>query len=142
MIYIFWAMIVGACLTIANIYYISKSYDNDGFETFSAVFGVVSGCITFFLLAFFSFTCWNWYSAEYQAKIINSEYGTNYTREDVLYASNVIDTIHQINRKRVEINGNIMGAATNVATSTVTGTDTGTNTDNASFDTSTDYFAP
>ena len=74
--------------------------------------------------------------------IINSERGTNYTREDVLYASNVIDTIHQINRKRVEINGNVMGAATNTVTNT--STDTETNTDNASFDTSTDvsFFNP
>lgn len=142
MIYIFWAMIVGACLTIANIYYVRKSYEADASETFSVAFGVISGCITLFLLAFFSFTCWNWYSAEYQAKIINSEYGTNYTREDVLYASNVIDTIHQINRKRVEINGNVMGATTNTVTNT--STDTETNTDNASFDTSTDvsFFNP
>ena len=142
MIYIFWAMIVGACLTIANIYYVSKSYEQDGFEMFSVLFGIISGTVTLFLLGFFSLTCWNWYSAEYQAKIINSEYGTNYTREDVLYASNVIDTIQQINRNRVEINGNVMGAATNTVTNTSTNTET--NTDNASFDTSTDvsFFNP
>jgi hypothetical protein len=65
-------MIIGACLTIANIYYVSKSYKEDGFEMFSVAFGIVSGIITLSLLVFFSFTCWNWYSAEYQAKIINN----------------------------------------------------------------------
>ena len=54
MIYIFWAMIVGGCLTIANIYYVSKSYEQDAFEVFSVAFGIISGTVTLFLLGFFS----------------------------------------------------------------------------------------
>ena len=46
--------------------------------------------------------------AQYQANIINREYGTNYTREDVFYASNVIDRIRELDRKRIELNGDIL----------------------------------
>lgn len=44
-----------------------------------------------------------------KAKIINREYGTNYTQREVFYAESVIDTIREIDRKRVELNGDIMG---------------------------------
>ena len=56
----------------------------------------------------YSFTIWSWLAADTKAQIINREYGTHYTREDVFYASDVIDTIRQIDRKRIEVNGDIM----------------------------------
>ena len=46
--------------------------------------------------------------SKHQADIINREYGTSYTQEEVFYASNVIDTIREIDRKRVELNGNLI----------------------------------
>ena len=52
-----------------------------------------------------------WYlyrSAEYKAVIINKEYGTEYTQDDVFYAEDVIDDIQEIKRTRIEINGDIM----------------------------------
>mgnify|MGYP000928144174 FL=1 len=53
---------------------------------------------------------WNWIAAEQKANIINREYGANYTREEVYFASDVIDTVRQLDRKRIEVNGDLMRA--------------------------------
>jgi hypothetical protein len=47
-------------------------------------------------------------ASEHKMHIINREYQTNYTREEIFYASDVIDTIRELDRKRIELNGNIM----------------------------------
>ena len=49
-----------------------------------------------------------WFAAGYKAEIINREYGTTYTREEVFWASDVIDTVRELNRQRVEVNGDLM----------------------------------
>ena len=46
-------------------------------------------------------------AADHKAKILNREYGTDYTQQEVFYAGDVIETIKQIDRKRVEINGDL-----------------------------------
>lgn len=56
----------------------------------------------------FSFTAYAWFAADYKAKIINREFGTNYTKEEVFWAGDVIDTIREVARKRIEVNGNVM----------------------------------
>ena len=48
-----------------------------------------------------------WNAAEHQARIINREYGTNYTQAEVFYASSVIDTVRELQRRRVEVNGDV-----------------------------------
>ena len=50
---------------------------------------------------------WEWIASEHKTTIINREYGTSYTREEVFFASDVIDTIREINRQRVEVNGDM-----------------------------------
>ena len=49
----------------------------------------------------------DYHGAKVKAKLINREYGTDYTQEEVFYASSVINTIRELDRKRVEINGNL-----------------------------------
>lgn len=49
-------------------------------------------------------------AAGHEARIINREYGTNYTQEEVFYAPNMIDTVRELDRKRMEINGDILKA--------------------------------
>ena len=56
----------------------------------------------------YAFAGWSWIASDYQAKLINREYGTSYTREEVFYASSVIETIREIDRKRIELNGDLM----------------------------------
>jgi hypothetical protein len=56
----------------------------------------------------YAFTIWSWFAADSKANIINREYGTAYTQEEVFFAADVIDTIRQIDRKRIEVNGDLM----------------------------------
>ena len=49
-----------------------------------------------------------YYGAGLKADLINSEYGTSYTREQMFFASDIIDTVREIKRQRVELNGNLM----------------------------------
>lgn len=91
------ALIVACCIT-----------DED-------IFGVV-GCLfaflAFILIIVVSCIAWEWTAAKYKTEIMNREYGTSYTREEVFYADDVIETIRQLNRTRIEINGNLMNGAT------------------------------
>jgi hypothetical protein len=50
----------------------------------------------------------SWVGAQYKADIINREFGTEYTRMEVFYASDVIDQVRHLQRKRIELNGDIM----------------------------------
>lgn len=47
-------------------------------------------------------------AAGYKADIINREFHTNYTQAEVFFASDVIDTIRELDRKRIELNGSLM----------------------------------
>lgn len=64
------------------------------------ILGLVSLCALVIYGIFFV----SWIGAEYKANIINREYGTHYTRAEVFYASDVIDTIRELDRKRIELN--------------------------------------
>lgn len=65
-------------------------------------FGVISAFAGVFGLAAIGIYAYPWVAAEVKADLINREYGTNYTQAEVFYASDVIDTIRQIQRQRVD----------------------------------------
>lgn len=46
-----------------------------------------------------------WYAAEQKAAILNREYNVNYTQAEIFYASDVVNVIRELDRKRIEING-------------------------------------
>lgn len=52
-----------------------------------------------------------WFSAEYEVNIVNREYGTNYTQEEMFWAANVINTVRELKRDRIEVNGNLIDGA-------------------------------
>jgi hypothetical protein len=86
-------------------------YSDTGFEArhfLSGLIGVCLGFITAICTIAFIVLSWEYVAADYKAKIINREYGTTYTAKEIFYANDVIDTIRQIDRQRVEINGNIL----------------------------------
>ena len=56
----------------------------------------------------YCFLAWNWIAAEHKMGIINREYGTSYTQAEVFYGSDVIDTVRQLDRKRYEVNGDLL----------------------------------
>ena len=59
-------------------------------------------------LIIYSFVCYEYLAAEHKANIINREYNTNYSQIEVFYASDVIDTVRQLDRKRIELNGDLI----------------------------------
>ena len=61
------------------------------------------------LLLMYFFMFFDYISAGHKAKIINREFGTEYTQKEVFYAEDVIDAIAEIKRTRVELNGDLMG---------------------------------
>ena len=49
-----------------------------------------------------------YFGAEHKAEVINREFGTNYTQQEVFYAEGVIDAIREVQRQCVEINGDLI----------------------------------
>ena len=66
-------------------------------------------CIAGFIgLIAYGFLAYGYFAAEHKANIINREYKTNYSQIEVFYASDVIETIRELDRKRIELNGDII----------------------------------
>lgn len=87
------------------------SYGSSGYRSIhgaSLFIGVLLGIATAFTGIGYVWSGWSWMAAEQKANIINREYGTNYTQKEVYFASDVIDTVRQLDRKRIEVNGDLM----------------------------------
>ena len=80
---------------------------SDDYEIMSAV-GILSSIILLVFIIVFIICGYNWAASSEKADIINREYKTNYTAREIFYASDIIETIQQIKRQRIEINGDIM----------------------------------
>lgn len=102
-----YLVISAIIFTVLTIVFFFMSSHSDWVATFGSL-GVITGLFAFALTIVVMSFGYDWYAANYKASIINREYGTNYSREEVFYAKDVIDTIQQINRKRIEVNGNVM----------------------------------
>lgn len=88
----------------------SNEYSVSGaLEVLCAIMGFVSVLAGLVITIMLAVMCWSWQGSKYKADIINREYGTQYTQAEIFYASSVIDTIRELNRKRIEVNGNILG---------------------------------
>ena len=83
------------------------NYDHD-INFFIGCIGIMFLLVGGVGLMIFSCLVYSWIGSDYKAKIINREYGTNYTQEEIFYANDVINVIHEIKRQRVEINGDLL----------------------------------
>lgn len=104
-----WYLIIGTILsivlTIAAFAYSENGYQGRHFlaicfgtlTALSSVGGTVASVVCGY----------SWAASQVQADLLNREYGTNYTREEVFYASNVIDIIRELDRNRYEVNGDL-----------------------------------
>ena len=100
------AIIIAAVMSYVLFKY---SFGEYGIENVGAwLLGLIFGVLSAGSAIVYAFTVWSYIAADYKAEIINREYGTNYTQEEVFYASDVIDTIRNLDRKRYEFNGDIM----------------------------------
>jgi len=103
------AICAAALACAALLKYAGDSYG--GLGTLAGIAGVLLGIGAGLAGIAYAFAGWSWMASESKAQIINREYGTKYTREEIFYASDVIDTIREIDRKRIEVNGDVMRGA-------------------------------
>ena len=89
--------------------YVHSTTDDDSLLSLYAAIFIFLGLIC---LTLYGFTAWSYFAAKYKKDIINREYGTDYTQSEVFYASDVIDTVRELHRKRMEINGNLFTGET------------------------------
>ncbi len=66
---------------------------------------IISGLIVLLMAIVCGVMAYDYKASEYKASIINREYNTNYTSEEIFYAKDVIETIQQIKRTRIDIQG-------------------------------------
>ena len=100
------AIMVGAVMSAALLIYGDEGFQ--GRHLFASIIGFLLAIATGVTALVYAALVWEWIASDHRAQIINREYGTNYTREEVFYASKVIETIRQLDRKRYEINGDMM----------------------------------
>lgn len=103
MVLILVAIVVLAALSVFLV-----KYGDNQCNAFVLLVGLC-GCVCVVITSCaYAFTVWSWIASEHRTNIINREYGTQYTREEVFYASDVIDTVRQLERQRIEVNGNLL----------------------------------
>ena len=91
---------------VAVMVVFGRIYESE-YSSFAGLVSVVS-CIAVFCMAIVFFRlAFDWFAAEQKANIINREYRTAYTQKEIFYAEDVIDTIREIDRSRIEVNGSL-----------------------------------
>ena len=103
-------LIVSALIVAAVITWLLFRYGDSGFtgiHFLAVVLALPLGIATGVSAVTSVFVGYNWIAAEHKTHILNREYGTNYTQAEVFYASDVIDTVRQLDRNRYEINGDL-----------------------------------
>ncbi len=100
-------IVISAVFAFALLYLTSQYFDG----WLEWVCAATGGILT--VAAMVGLICWlvlayNYTASRYKAEVLNREYKTEYTRLEVFYASDVIDTIRQLDRKRIEINGDLL----------------------------------
>lgn len=75
---------------------------------FLFLLGIISAVLSVIMAIIVVGNVYDWIGSKYKADILNREYGTKYTQEEIYFARNVIETIRQMDRQRIEVNGNIL----------------------------------
>lgn len=102
-------ILLGIIIAIVLIVVLFKNAENldDGLQLCLGILATCLSFVTALAVVVYIFYAWEWKASEYKAKIINQEYGTNYTKEEVFYASSVIEAIKQLERQRIEVKADI-----------------------------------
>ncbi len=96
-----WFIIAGLGLVALAVVLFVTCIIGDGQEgTMAAAILCSLAALTF--LVVFGFMAFFYKAASVKVNIINREYGTSYTADEIFYGSGVIDTIRQLNRSRSE----------------------------------------
>lgn len=81
-----------------------------GIESYSdsiGLLGILSMIGAMLGAMFLVFLSWTWVVSEHKASLINRQLGTDYTREDIMYASGYIEEVRVMHRQRIELNGDL-----------------------------------
>lgn len=100
-------LILISLIAVTSIAVYAKTHSGD-YDTFGGFICVIVAMCGFIGLFFYCFVAFSWFAAEHEMNIVNREYGTNYTQEEMFYASGVIDTVRELHRKRIEVNGDLI----------------------------------
>lgn len=106
MLMVFIAILVAFICSVLLVRIGDEGYSEWRFSALIA--GFIMLLLTAMAALAFAMLGYKWLASNAKADIINREYGTSYTREEVFFASDVIDTIREIDRKRIEVNGDLM----------------------------------
>jgi len=87
------------------------NFAEDGYSGWHTLSGIIASfgalaCLIVGIL--YTFMAYSWIAAGHKADIINREYHTNYTQAEIFYADDVIDSVRQLQRQRIEVNGDLM----------------------------------
>ena len=100
------AMLVAAVMAMQLMKYSTKGHTY--MHDIAGLAGMLSAIALCAAGIFYGYVVFLMLGSGYRADIINREYGTNYTAAEVFFASSVIDTVRELDRKRIELNGNLM----------------------------------
>ena len=103
---ILFLLVVVLSLAVGGVFLVCIGDDER--NPFLAIIGAISTMFGVIGLIFCMFVSWDFFASGYKAELLNKEYGTNYTRMDVLFAEDIIDTVRELKRQRIEINGNLL----------------------------------
>jgi len=78
--------------------------DNDMLQMVGGVSLILSGLA---LLTYLIFLCF-YVGAGYKADMLNREFGTEYTQQEVFWAGGTIEEVRQMKRSRYEIYGDLL----------------------------------
>lgn len=106
MIMLLVALIVGCIAAFMLFSYAGDGYG--GLHDAACLAGVLLSIGLGISAICYVFAGWSWLAAEQKTNILNREYGTGYSQKEVFYASDVIDTVRQLDRKRIEVNGDLL----------------------------------
>ncbi len=94
------------CVVVAVSVWLERS--GRGFVSFVGVMcGMACACIGIFSLAMIPY----YYGAGIKAEMLNKEFGTSYTTEQVFFAESIIDEIREVQRNRVDLRVDMKGVA-------------------------------
>lgn len=102
MILILLSIISCACIAGYLIHFGVNGYKSTHFV--AAFFGFFLMAASIIWIVTYPILAWSWIASEQKANILNREFGTNYTREEIFWASGFIETIGEIGRDPASLN--------------------------------------
>lgn len=107
MLYYVFGMLIG-CIMVGLLFKYALDwceYDISGMLAFIA--GMIGSVILLIAALALIPISMDWQGAKVKAGLINREYGTTYTQEEIFYASDVVDIVRELQRTRIEVNGDL-----------------------------------